>query len=525
VGPEVGEMSARTTALATREALLNGSGRLSYFEDRGIRAETVRGTLLGYDPGLGAFTYPCMAIGGRLLGVHYKGVDRDAKGKRRQWWREYADDLPPKGHGKKPDEPAKVIPFGMETLEDLEPGSLVILCCGEEDALSLRQIGFTALSQPGAGLLEPIYARNLAGFEVVVFYDAGEEAKAHKDGLKLLEAGAKDVRVVNWPPEAPHGADINERLVEDPASFMHWIAGMAESATPVSTGVEPVKRTGQPGSYSGITEGNSKRNSTPGQLLSEVKAEQVSWLWRGRIPRGKLSIWEGDPGIGKSAATTDVAARVSVGRPWPDGAPCEAAGVVLLSAEDGLADTIRPRLDAAGGDPSRVLALATVQDAHGERLVSIPEDLEIIRLGIERVNAKLMIVDPLMAFLSGDVNSHRDQDVRRALAPLAAVAESTGAAVVVVRHLNKDSGGNVLYRGGGSIGIIGAARCALLVAKHPEDENIRNLSYGLSLGALVFCKLEPLCSYLELQRIQREALWLREMPLPVTVKSLSKWAG
>jgi hypothetical protein len=86
------------------------------------------------------------------------------------------------------------------------------------------------------------------------------------------------------------------------------------------------------------------------------------------------------------------------------------------------------------------------------------------------------VIDPLMAFLSGDVNSHRDQDVRRALAPLAKLAEETGTAVVVVRHLNKGSGDNPLYRGGGSIGIVGAARSALLVAQHPEDEGRRVLA-------------------------------------------------
>ena len=268
-------------------------------------------------------------------------------------------------------------------------------------------------------------------------------------------------------------------------SFERWATGMIESATPVSTSVKPVDRKGKPDVYSAVTEENSRATSVPGQLLSDVEAEQVGWLWRGRIPKGKLSIWEGDPGIGKSAATIDVAARVSVGHQWPDEVPCEAGGVVLLSAEDGLADTIRPRLDAAGADPSRVLALTTIRDAHGERLVSIPEDLEVIRDGIKRVNAKLVVVDPLMAFLSGDVNSHRDQDVRRALAPLAAMAEDTGAAIVVVRHLNKGTGGSPLYRGGGSIGIIGAARCALLVAKHPEDENRRVLaSLKSNLGPL-----------------------------------------
>jgi hypothetical protein len=139
-----------------------------------------------------------------------------------------------------------------------------------------------------------------------------------------------------------------------------------------------------------------------------------------------------------------------------------------------VADTIRPRLDAAGGNPHRVLSLVAVPD--GERPISIPEDLEIIRRGIDRVEAQLVVIDPLSAFLSSGVNSHRDQDVRRALAPLAKLAEETGVAVVVVRHLTQSPGGNPLYRGQGSIGIIGAARSALLVAKHPKDEGLRVLA-------------------------------------------------
>jgi hypothetical protein len=151
--------------------------------------------------------------------------------------------------------------------------------------------------------------------------------------------------------------------------------------------------------------------------------------------------------------------------------------VVLLSAEDGLADTIRPRLDAAGADTSKILALTTVPDEDGhDRLLSIPEDLALIEKGIMRVGARLVVVDPLMAFLSGDTNSHRDQDVRRALAPLAGLAERTGAAVLVIRHLNKAAANNPLYRGGGSIGIIGAARMAFVVGKDPQDENRRVLA-------------------------------------------------
>ncbi len=214
-----------------------------------------------------------------------------------------------------------------------------------------------------------------------------------------------------------------------------------------------------------------------GRLLSGVEPEEVSWLWPSWLALGKLALVDGDPGLGKSAMTLDLAARVSAGKTFPDGAKCEPAGVVLLSAEDGLADTIRPRLDAAGADTSKILALATVPDEDGhDRLLSIPEDLPLIEKGIRRVGARLVVVDPLMAFLSGDTNSHRDQDVRRALAPLAGLAEKTGAAVLVVRHLNKAAANNPLYRGGGSIGIIGAARMAFVVGKDPQDEDRRVLA-------------------------------------------------
>jgi len=221
-----------------------------------------------------------------------------------------------------------------------------------------------------------------------------------------------------------------------------------------SYGWRDLRKHHEPGAYERRHERNSyELNGTAaaegeyGVLLSEVAPERVRWQWEGRIARGKLNLMDGDPGTGKSAVATDMVARVSVGKTWPDGADCKAGGAVILSAEDGLADTIRPRFDAAGGDPSRVVAISTVPDAEGnERQIAIPDDLAIIEAAMERVEAVLVVIDPLMAFLPGEVNSHRDQDVRRALAPLARLAERTGAAVVVVRHLNKASGGNALYR-------------------------------------------------------------------------------
>jgi hypothetical protein len=215
-----------------------------------------------------------------------------------------------------------------------------------------------------------------------------------------------------------------------------------------------------------------------GRLLSDVVPERVEWLWQGRIPKGKLTVVEGDPGTGKSTMIMDLVARVSAGQLMPDdSAGGEAAGVVILSAENGLADTVRPRLDAAGGDPARVLALPTKYDDNArDRLLSLPEDIPLIARGIDRVEAELVTIDPLVAYFGSKIDSHRDQDVRRVLADLADLAEWTGAAVVVIRHLNKTVGGNPLYRGGGSIGITAAARSVLLVAKDPEDEDRRVLA-------------------------------------------------
>src|SRR5918993_66344 len=246
---EAGGVNAREKAIRAHRVLLN-CGMLSYFQERGISSETVRAAWVGYDGASGAFTYPCIARGGGLLGIHFKTKGRDEHGKRRQWWGAYAEDLPAKGHGKKPDDPAKIIPFGLETLRDLKPGSLVLLCCGEEDALSVRQAGYMALSQPGAGFLEPVYAKEFKGFEVVVFYDAGEEHEARLDALKLLEAGAKDTRVVQWPKDEPHGSDVNGKLVEDPEGFERWLAERITSAKPPASVVTDVgEREGEPDIY------------------------------------------------------------------------------------------------------------------------------------------------------------------------------------------------------------------------------------------------------------------------------------
>jgi hypothetical protein len=208
--------------------------------------------------------------------------------------------------------------------------------------------------------------------------------------------------------------------------------------------------------------------------LSDVIPETVSWIWPGRIPARKLTVQEGDPGLGKTAIMLDIAARISAGLPMPDGRESDLegpGGVVILTAEDGLGDTIRPRLEAAGADLHRIVALEAVLDERGERLPTV-EDINALDVAIATVKARFVLIDPLVAYLDGEtINANRDQDIRRALAPLAALAERTEAAIVAIRHLNKSAGGNPLYRGGASIGITAAARSVLLVAKDPADPN------------------------------------------------------
>jgi hypothetical protein len=219
------------------------------------------------------------------------------------------------------------------------------------------------------------------------------------------------------------------------------------------------------------------------ERLDQVQPERLSWLSPGRLAAGKISVMDGDPGLGKSTLVADWAARISRGSPLPDGEPDEPRGVVLLSAEDGLGDTIRPRLEAAGADLTRIVALTGVaagvaEDGtiQGERMPSIPADLDVIERAITDVDASLVVFDPFVAYLASTTNSYKDQDMRRAMAPLAALADRTGVGVILVRHLSKMQSSNALYRGGGSIAIIAASRCGLLVAADPEDPERRVLA-------------------------------------------------
>jgi putative DNA primase/helicase len=216
--------------------------------------------------------------------------------------------------------------------------------------------------------------------------------------------------------------------------------------------------------------------------LSTITTQPVSWLWPGRIPRGKVTMLTGDPGLGKSFVTMDLAARVSTGAAWPDGSGKGMgypADVLILSAEDDPADTIRPRLEAAGGDPDRITICDGVIRRAGEApsTLRLDEDVEALRQMLEGMHQPaLVIIDPISAYMGG-VDSHNNADVRSVLAGLARIAMDLGPAIVCISHLSKASQGlKAVYRQMGSLAFTAAARIVWQVSKLGDDERAKALS-------------------------------------------------
>lgn len=212
---------------------------------------------------------------------------------------------------------------------------------------------------------------------------------------------------------------------------------------------------------------------------SDVKPQPIRWLWSGKIALGKPTLIAGDPGLGKSMLTVNLAAHVSTGRDWPaGGGTCPQGDVLFVSAEDDPADTIRPRLDAVGADPRRVHIVGGVESLNRDgdpetRLLSLRRDLEPIReAALALPQCRLIVVDPVSAYLDG-ADSHNNAEVRGVIAPLSELASSIGAAIIFVTHLNKGTGGSALYRATGSLAFVAAARAAFLVTRDKSDQNRR----------------------------------------------------
>lgn len=201
--------------------------------------------------------------------------------------------------------------------------------------------------------------------------------------------------------------------------------------------------------------------------LSEVESQQIKWLWYPFIPYGKLSIVQGDPGDGKSTLILNIAAKLSRGECIDENMNItEPVNVIYQTAEDGLADTVKPRLEAANADCSRISIID-----ESDKSVSMTDDR--IEEAIKRENAKLCIFDPIQAYLGGDTDMNRANEAREMTKKLGSIAERTGCAIVLIGHMNKGSGAKAAYRGMGSIDFFAVARSVLLVGRVKGQENRR----------------------------------------------------
>jgi len=209
--------------------------------------------------------------------------------------------------------------------------------------------------------------------------------------------------------------------------------------------------------------------------LANVPQREMRWLWPGKIPLGKLTLLAGDPELGKSFLTIDMAARVTSGSAWPDGTPSVPGSVIFLNAEDELADTVCPRLHQAGAELSKCAALAAVRsEADGlAQPLSLARDLRAVRETLlTRPDCRLIVIDPISAYM-GYVDSNSNTDVRTLLFPLSQLAAEFDVAIVVVTHFNKKGSGRTIYRAMGSLAFVAASRSAWVLVRDPEDEGRR----------------------------------------------------
>jgi len=346
---------------------------------------------------------------------------------------------------------------------------VVTLVEGESDTQTLSYNGIPALGISGAKGWKKDYAAlpmMAKAKHILVMQEPGE------DGAKLVQKVAASfpagkVNALKLPAKDPSAMWISSTPEEFAAA---WDKAVAE-AVPVCAPA--------PDDY--IAE-----------RLSDITPKAMLWLWPGRIPQGKLTMWAGNPGVGKGLASCSVAATVSTGRCFPDEdfADREPADVCMLFCEDDAEDTVVPRLMAAGADLKRIFTVkapaileAGPDATHSERELALDSDLKILRKFLkDHANVKLVIVDPISSYM-GSIKPNDESQVRSVLIPLRDLAQETNVSFVLVAHFNKRSDVNALHKILGAVAMTGVARAAWLFAEDADVDNNSESDVGIEGGS------------------------------------------
>ena len=200
--------------------------------------------------------------------------------------------------------------------------------------------------------------------------------------------------------------------------------------------------------------------------MAEVEKETVEWLWYPYIPYGKITIIQGNPGDGKTNLALKIAACVSSGTPLPGLPKLEQQKVIYLSAEDGVRDTLKPRLEELGADTKNILFFK-----EEDKPTSLSQ--RMIEIALDMSGAKVLIIDPIQAFMGSRTDMNKANEVRETLRPVGELAEKYKCSIILIGHLNKAQGLNSIYRGIGSMDFTAISRSILLVGRHKDDSGLR----------------------------------------------------
>jgi len=357
-----------------------------------------------------------------------------------------------------------------------------ILCEGWATGVSLRAAtGLPVVVAFNAGNLPEVAGRLAKSCPELALIVAGDN-DASQTGQKAAEKAAATHAKARWCCPAFTPEQINQRQQESgkpPSDFndLDQLAGLEEVAKQIKTAAQPAKQ-----------EASASRELVHESALdvgliraSDIVPEPQQWLWNGWLAAGKMHVFGGAPGTGKTTISMGLAATVSTGGYWPDGSQSIAGNVVIWSGEDDPADTLIPRLIMSGADLSRIYFITDIREGNERRSFDPARDMEPLRRKLVEVGGvKLLIVDPIVSAISGD--SHKNAEVRRGLQPLVDLASSMRCALLGITHFSKGtSGANPVERLTGSLAFAALARVVLVAATHEEGgENGR--------AVRVFCR-------------------------------------
>jgi putative DNA primase/helicase len=380
------------------------------------------------------------------------------------WYRVFSNDgAPIAWQAKKPDnhQPVPYVGEAIDTFDSELANDQIFWPEGEKDVGNLSKLGLPAFTFGGTGDglpdgVEPY----LKDRHIVILADNDEPGRKHAEDKATLAhaAGAISIRVIHFLELRDKG-DVSDFIAA---------GGTAEQ---LYTHIEAAPEWVPPHS--------DQVGHAPALVMQracDIEAKPIEWLWQGRIAIGKQTMLAGEPGLGKSQLSAFLAATVTTGGHWPNGeGRAELGSVFVLSAEDDAADTIIPRLMAAGTELSRVHIVSAVRtdDHKGRRLFNLQSDLATLENAIAQVgDVRLVIIDPVSSYL-GKVDSHKNAEVRTVLEPIGEMASRLRVAVVAVTHFSKGVGSSANHRIIGSIAFVAAARAAFIVSRDPDDENRR----------------------------------------------------